>query len=557
MLPPVGAVSALSAALEKQAIATAEGAEIAGSAPAAILSNPVSAGVEGRLNLLLVAARDRMFDSLLAAIDAVSEAMNLPRQPDESDGDFAQRLAVSIRELTPKQLDTVQRALDLQVEVALPLSLVAEALDDPSGPEAARLGIALQAALPQEPDAVIKAVVDSYGQNAGRSEPSSGQAPVPAQSTPANADAAPISVPAQALQEAVSQPAPPPAAATPAGTSGQVLEPPETAPSTQAQPAEAAKTMASDAKVPNSGVAPTTAQAEAAASRAAIVPPAAAAANEESATAARSTEAGTPTEPGEASARQTMSAKSPSPPPPVAPREIQQIRADIQEGLKVVFGRSIAAGGQELLQIMADSEQAEKIIAQPLISDGLDREELHPAPTAINAGAKGAVLTAPLFGSALSEEASSVMPRSAAMVDRLAAMAAPVSLDVPDVEAQLRAALPAILGVPFAIAPYQPAGEPVRKEAAPRIDRVDIVDDEGQGQGGQDGEQPKDDGDAGRSPDEKGDAAEEMSALGGTEMSSPQAGDTQPRGPRLPLPAAADSSADHAFDFYRHMAGWE
>ncbi len=93
MLSPVSTVSALGTALEKPVVATAETSGVQTAAtPLAVLSSTVNASVEGKLNMLLVAARERMFDSLLSPSTTLSVALNVSRGPDESNAALAQRL---------------------------------------------------------------------------------------------------------------------------------------------------------------------------------------------------------------------------------------------------------------------------------------------------------------------------------------------------------------------------------------------------------------------------------------------------------------------------------
>lgn len=192
MLSPVAAVSVVGAPIEKPVVATAETSGVQTAAtPLAVLSSGVNASVEGKLNMLLVAARERMFESLLSAIDAASVALNVPREPDESNVVFAQRLADAIRSLPPQQLAAAQQQLNAQVKTPVPLPLLAAALDNPDSPQAVQIAISLDTSLTQEPDAVIRAVVNSYGQNAGEPDVvGQQQALVPAQTTSRTPEAA-------------------------------------------------------------------------------------------------------------------------------------------------------------------------------------------------------------------------------------------------------------------------------------------------------------------------------------------------------------------------------
>src|SRR5262245_49972975 len=90
MLSPVRAASNISLTSQKQAAIAAENLAGANSATAAIaLSDTINAGVEGKLNILLLAARARMVDSLLAVIDAASKSINVKREAGDSNASFA------------------------------------------------------------------------------------------------------------------------------------------------------------------------------------------------------------------------------------------------------------------------------------------------------------------------------------------------------------------------------------------------------------------------------------------------------------------------------------
>lgn len=144
MLLPVGAVSAVGVSIEKPIAATAETSGLQTTAtPLAVLSSAVNASVEGKLNMLLVAARERMLDSLLSAIDAASKVVNVSREPDESNTAYAQRVAAAIRSLTPPQLAAAQQRMDGQMRTPVPLPLLAAALQDPESPQAVQLASAL------------------------------------------------------------------------------------------------------------------------------------------------------------------------------------------------------------------------------------------------------------------------------------------------------------------------------------------------------------------------------------------------------------------------------
>jgi hypothetical protein len=576
MLSPVSTVSALGTALEKPVVATAETSGVQTAAtPLAVLSSTVNASVEGKLNMLLVAARERMFDSLLSAIDDASVALNVSRGPDESNAALAQRLADTIRSLPPQQLAVAQQLLDTQAKMPIPLPLIAEALDNPDGPEAVQIAISLEAALTQEPDAVIKAVVNSYGQNAGETETVEPQVPVPAQAALKNTDAAPTTA-------AAALPASPEKAATlvsaaatsaPSATAAQAPgQTPATAIQGQTAPIPAAaldpkmlpspETAATPQATPNQQVAPNqpptpVLQAVSTllvdASVGEIVHPQSAVPIESSVSptgaASLAASAGTklPTE--------IALIRSPITPPPV-PRDIQQIRADIKEGLQVVIGRAIDVAGPDLLQIIEDNASvAERIVAQALAANAADQRDVQSLPqTASDEVIRNLAATMASQNSAPLEETSNAPAAAAALLGKSLGdtLAAP-AMDMPDTAAQTGAPIPP-QGIPFAIAQYLPADLPIDDEDLERVNRVDPADDEEHEQGG---ETAQDESEDDSQPEETHQSAAEASDEADAEAASPEVKVVAPKPLALPMPAPRDPLHDHAFDFYRRMVGWE
>ncbi|WP_431320988.1 hypothetical protein [Rhizobium sp. YTU87027] len=124
----------------------------------------LNSSVAGKLNILLLAVRARMVDALLDVLNATSEALSIPREEDETDLAFASRLAAAIQKLPPAKIEQVERHLAMQGH-AVPLRLLAEALRNPAGPEAARIATYLETIRYKDRDLAARAVVRSYGQN--------------------------------------------------------------------------------------------------------------------------------------------------------------------------------------------------------------------------------------------------------------------------------------------------------------------------------------------------------------------------------------------------------
>ncbi|MBB2751583.1 UNVERIFIED_ORG: hypothetical protein GGI57_002265 [Rhizobium aethiopicum] len=168
MLTPVRAASNASFSSQGQTAAiVAGGLGRSVIAPAPV--NPVEAAdlnsaIAGKLSILLLAARERMIEALLDAIDAAGRAISLNRDEDETNLAFASRLADAIQRLPAGRIDEVERQLTEQGH-SLPLRMIAAALKNPAGPEAARIVAYLEIVRYKDRDLAARAVVRSYGQN--------------------------------------------------------------------------------------------------------------------------------------------------------------------------------------------------------------------------------------------------------------------------------------------------------------------------------------------------------------------------------------------------------
>ncbi len=566
MLLPVGAVSAVGVSIEKPIAATAETSGLQTTAtPLAVLSGTVNASVEGKLNMLLVAARERMLDSLLSAIDAASKVVNVSREPGESNAAYAQRVAAAIRSLTPPQLAAAQQRMDGQMRTPVPLPLLAAALQDPESPQAVQLALSLEQTSVAEPDAVLKAVVNSYGQNAGQVETPASQTPVSAPLQKAAELAALATALAAAADESASAiPTPAPAVATPAtaqpaaqpapaeqqtpqvGIPAQSQSAPASAQAAQAQPTQAQTVAQNGPAAPQA-----TPAGSAAATAAATVQPSVLASLVDDLTAsalltAIAAEVDLPTE--------IALIRSPLTPPPV-PRDIQQIEADIKQGLQVVISPPAMAADPDLLQIINNpSSSVEKIIAQALTGNSATQAS-STQPPIVNEGSNRPVAVAALPASlAEGPETSGALPIASGKPPSQTSPATPVAVYEAAEQATMSAPLP--LGVPFVVANYLPVDTSAKNSESKLLNRVDPVGDEEGGQA-QDEENPQD-------QDEEQAHAEESSAQAEGEASdeaeagpaSAEDDNVRPELVALPQPLR-DPLQDHAFDFYRRMVTWE
>ena len=555
MLLPVGAVSAVAAPIEKPVVVTAETAGLQTAAtPLAVLSSTINANVEGKLNMLLVAARERMFDSLLSAIDAAGAALNVSREPGESDAAFAQRIAATIRSLPPQQLAEAQQRLNAQTSTPIPLPLLAKALENPESPQALQLALSLEPAPSAEPDAVLKAVVNSYGQNAGEPESVVTQMPTPALTQKAADMAAPAALLTGPVKEAGPSTALP-AAAQPVAQPAQALQE-APSPSASTSPVPAAAVQAAPAQaIAQSGSAPAPQVAPGAnidANATLLSSQLASLVDDLTAgplLAAIAAETKLPTE--------VELIRSPLTPPPV-PRDIQQIQADIKQGLQVVINPPVAAASSALLQIIGNpAASVEQIIAQALTANGAGQMSPQPQP-AVDESGRSRLVAAGFTPTALAAEPeASVSVASLTGKPQPQTSAAAATFDAPE---QMGVLAPIPLGVPFVVANYLPAATPTKDAESKPVDRVDPVEDEEEeeGEAASDGDKEQHETEAdSQAPESSPQAAEETSGDTEAQLVSSQNAVVAPDLPALPQPAPADRPQDHAFDFYRRMVEWE
>ncbi|NKK73911.1 hypothetical protein GFM13_26910 [Rhizobium leguminosarum bv. viciae] len=168
MLTPVRAASNASFSSQGQTAAIVAGGighSVIAPAPVnAVEAADLNSAIAGKLNILLLAARERMVEALFDVIDAAGRSISLDRGEDESNLAFASRLADAIRRLPAARIDEVERQLTEQGH-SVPLRTIAEALKNPTGPEAARIVAYLEIVRYKDRDLAARAVVRSYGQN--------------------------------------------------------------------------------------------------------------------------------------------------------------------------------------------------------------------------------------------------------------------------------------------------------------------------------------------------------------------------------------------------------
>ncbi|EJT03273.1 hypothetical protein [Rhizobium sp. CCGE 510] len=168
MLTPVRAASNASFSSQGQTAAIVAGGlgrSVIAPAPVnAVEAADLNSAIAGKLNILLLAARERMVEALFDAIDAAGRAISLDRGEDETNLAFASRLADAIQRLPAVRIDELERQLTGEGH-SLPLRTIAAALKNPTGPEAARIVAYLEILRYKDRDLAARAVVRSYGQN--------------------------------------------------------------------------------------------------------------------------------------------------------------------------------------------------------------------------------------------------------------------------------------------------------------------------------------------------------------------------------------------------------
>jgi hypothetical protein len=543
MLQPIPAISNVSAASQKQAIVVSAGVagpNVALNATAAP-SHGASASVEGKLNLLLMAIRDRMVQSLLDIMNEVGESLGSPPDAEAAadTGNVARalRLADVIQGLTPKQLATVQQQLQAQGQT-LPLQLIAQALKNPAGPEAAHVIAYLETARFKGRDLVAEAVIDSYGENEGL--PTTQATPVPdarsassavAQSTPAKPQAAQSG----AAERTNSNPS---TTLTEEGLvaggleAGAQLLQAEVVEVAVSDPLIASMISTDDEAVPVAADEPGDAEAFVAAS------------------VAEALEVVGDNQPSEVAATDPQIMQG------ALPTELKEIAADIQEGLKVAIQFAMDAVGPEIDSIIAQGEQiANAVIADALIADVLDAAELHQQDAARNAGdlpLPSANAPAPVW----QEAAEDTIPLSLGFARPPSDASTLMQAAFTEVAVPTPPPVQLPLGVPFAIVQYPPAQDVINRKDALKIDRVDAVGDEAEGKGGQQ-EKAEEDEEGDQAREQPEEATEQM-ADASDEPPVPANGitatDAEPVPLALPMPGPAIGLQQEAYDFYQRMA---
>lgn len=211
MLPPVRAALSSHSDFQSQAPAAAARMSLAAATTTVAADNDKSVPISGgRMDALSLSAQLKLAQSFSIFAETIGKVLNIPRGENEALVDYATRLSEAVRALNPAERMSIERLLN-QIVKGVTLRLLAEILNDPAGPDAARLAAYIETASASERDLAAKAVVSSYRQNGSTDSAANGNVSRPA---PAAQSGTPAGAPAGA-QGAATAAGAAPAASTP------------------------------------------------------------------------------------------------------------------------------------------------------------------------------------------------------------------------------------------------------------------------------------------------------------------------------------------------------
>ncbi|RUM05178.1 hypothetical protein [Rhizobium chutanense] len=520
MLTPVRAASNASFSSQGQTAAIVAGS-IGRSVIAPAPVTPVEAAdlnsaIAGKLNILLLAARERMVEALFDVIDAAGRSISLDRGEDETNLAFASRLADAIRGLPAARIDEIERQLSGEGH-SLPLRMIAEALKNPAGPQAARIVAYLEIVRYKDRDLAARAVVRSYGQN---------------DASPMRAEARPeielheASLPAAMRQSAEKAPVP----------ADPPVEAAELAAADEAVITEAAEAADPTPQLENRARSASVTAMEVASEKSA--PQEIEAGQALSAETAAADDLGETTEPPAVQPR-AMSEKG----DPVIPRNWTGIVASMTEEASEMIATIIRE--QDVETVLEDvtveaAVEIDAILDEAVISDATETLTRQPAEIAVpDARQSAAPRSSEMEGEIVAPAARqpkdmAAEPQAMPMQETVEAAYVPLAARMPD-------------GFAYTQLPYQFAKDALSNETA--------------------GETSHQHHHGGASPDQQEDQQQEdeQQAQSGGEEAKPdaEAADAAPerRAPRMidaePTPHQPGAPADPVYALYQRMVGWE
>ncbi|MGK9042895.1 hypothetical protein KXS05_21210 [Rhizobium sp. SA279] len=176
MLPPVPKIAATDAAYGTTVSLTPREQVKEAAPPQPNIPAPENSSLFARAAIASLTSEFQLSRSTAVLAEALGKLMNLPRRDGEAIETYVTRLTEALRTLPAPQ----RLALEQQVGKALQgltLSMLAEILKQPTGPDAARLALLIELSRYKGTDLAAKAVVSSYQQNNSSN-------PAPAQSVP-------------------------------------------------------------------------------------------------------------------------------------------------------------------------------------------------------------------------------------------------------------------------------------------------------------------------------------------------------------------------------------
>ncbi|MBB4404019.1 MULTISPECIES: hypothetical protein [Rhizobium/Agrobacterium group] len=191
MLPPVPKIAATDAAYGTTVSLTPREQVKQTAPPQPNTPAPENSSLFARAAIASLASEFQLSRSTAVLAEALGKLMNLPRRDGEAIETYVTRLTEALRTLPAPQ----RLALEQQVGKALQgltLSMLAEILKQPTGPDAARLALLIELSRYKGTDLAAKAVVSSYQQNnSSNSAPTQSAQPKQQDAPGQNAEARP------------------------------------------------------------------------------------------------------------------------------------------------------------------------------------------------------------------------------------------------------------------------------------------------------------------------------------------------------------------------------
>ncbi len=165
MLPPVPKIPAADAAYGAAASQTQRGEPKEAVQPqASNLAPDNGSSLFAKAAVTSLASEYQLSRSTAVLAEALGKLMNLPRRDGEAIQTYVMRLTDALRALPAPQRLALEQQVS-KVLQGLSLSMLAEILKHPTGPDAARLALLIELSRYKGTDLAAKAVVSSYQQN--------------------------------------------------------------------------------------------------------------------------------------------------------------------------------------------------------------------------------------------------------------------------------------------------------------------------------------------------------------------------------------------------------